>query len=381
MINAFEFGLPANGIVFGKGKLAATGASARRFGTRCLVVCDPFCASSGLTAKLVASLKDAKIEATVFDKVIPNPTTDLIDAAAAMARQCKAEFVVGLGGGSSMDTAKGVAVAATHDGGIWPYAIGQKEITAKTLPVVAITTTSGTGSQCTCFSVISNPVTHQKPGMGSPYILPKLAIVDPELMLSVPRKQTLITGFDVFTHAIEAYTSKAASPMSDLFAEKAIELTAKHLPTCLRDGSDLEARAGMALADTYAGIAICHAVVSVAHVVAHVVSGHYPEIAHGDALHTIYRATLEFNCKGEKEKHAFAARQLDPGNDDIVSAFDKFFGGYEFDDKLKLRKPDADAIATIAAETFTYMKGCSDLNPVDACAADVKLILEKSLAS
>jgi alcohol dehydrogenase len=240
---------------------------------------------------------------------------------------------------------------------------------------VAITTTSGTGSQCTCFSVITNPKTHQKPGMGAPHILPRVAIVDPELMLSVPPGLTLVTGFDVFTHAVEAYTSKASSPLSDLFAERAISLLAKNLPTAYANGSDLEARAAMALADTCSGIAICHAVVSLGHVMAHVISGHFHDIAHGDALYSVYRGVLEHNASSLPEKHAWVAGQLLPGCRDIVKAFDTFFAPFPFENKLKARKIGPEKIHELAADTFTYMKGIADLNPAKAEVADARRIL------
>ncbi len=378
MSSAFEFSIPVK-IVFGPGKLATSGAQIAALGKKALLVCDPFFAKNGLADRVCKIASEAGVATTVYDKVVPNPTTDSIDEGAAICRKAKCDVVIGLGGGSSMDTAKAIAVAATHDGPIWPYAIGEKPVTAATLPVVAISTTSGTGSHCTCFSVITNPKTNQKPGMGSPHILPRLSIVDPELMLSVPHGLTLITGFDVFCHAVEAYTSTAASPMSDMFAEKAISLVAKHLPTACDKGSDLEARSGMALADTYSGVAICHAVVSLGHVMAHVIGGHFHDIAHGDALFSVYRSVLAHNASALPEKHAWIAEQLVPGCRDIVKAFDQFFGRFKFENKLKAKKIRVEKIDALAADTFTYMKGVTDLNPKKADVADAKRILHESL--
>jgi len=274
-----------------------------------------------------------------------------------------------------MDTAKAIAVAATHEGSIWPYAMGEKPVTAKTLPIVAVTTTSGTGSQCTCFSVISNPLTHQKPGMGSPYILPRVAVIDPELMLSAPPALTFATGFDVFCHAVEAYTSKAATPMSDLFAEKALALSIEFLPRVCKNGNDLEARAAMALGDTYAGIAICHAAVSFGHVIAHILGGHYNDIPHGEVLWAIYREVLRVNAPGLPEKHRYIANQLDPGSTDLVAAFDKFFAQFPNENKLRAKRPSPSELRSLAEETFTYMKGIVDLNPVTVKVEDAYRIL------
>lgn len=375
----FEFHLPTR-ILFGAGKFAATPEAVVALGaTRALIVCDPWAVDAGHAKHLQDMLKAAGVESFVYDKVVPNPTNLLIDEGAAVCEAKHCNVVIGLGGGSSMDAAKGVAIAATHEQKIWPYAIGEAEISARTLPVVAVTTTSGTGSQCTCFSVITNPATKQKPGMGSPYILPKVAVVDPELMLSAPRILTANVGFDVFTHAVESYTSKAASEMSDMFAERAIQLCAKHLPTAYEDGSNVDARGAMALADTYAGIAICHAVVSLGHVIAHVISGHYEDISHGDALFTVYRETLRLNREAMPGKHEWIANQLQPGCDDIVAAFDSFFSQFDFANKLKEKNLSDEQIEAIAEETFTYMKGITELNPREVTVADARAILQNSL--
>ena len=376
----FEFALPGK-IVFGPGKISEIGKVSAGFGKKALLVCDPFCVTSGLTEKVLKHLDASNVKAVVFSEVVPNPTTTSIEEGVLKARKGKCDVIIGLGGGSSMDTAKAVAVGASHPEPIWNYAIGKTPVTDKTLPVIAITTTSGTGSHCTCFSVITNPETHQKPGMGSPYILPRIAIVDPELMLSMPKALTAICGFDVFSHAVEAYTSNASNPMSDMFAEKAITLCSQYLPICYKDGKNLEAREMMALADTYAGIAICHAVVSLGHVVAHVIGGHYPDISHGDALFTIYKEVLVFNSKSKPmtSKHAFISRSMDKSSDDIGAAFDKFFAKFAFEKKLVSKRPDSKKIDIISRETFTYMKGVADLNPVSANENDVSLILKNSI--
>ena len=378
-MNAFEFMMPGK-IVSGVGKFAESGMLFSELGKKGLIVCDAWCNSTGLPAKLAEIMKDAGLESVIYDGVVPNPTVEVIDTGAKISVDKGCDFVIGLGGGSSMDTAKGIAVAATHEDSIWPYAMGEKDITSDTLPIAAISTTSGTGSQCTCFSVISNPETKQKPGMGSPYILPQLAIVDPELMLSAPKQLTINTGFDVFCHAVEAYTSTAASEFSDMYAEKALKLVGQHLEKCCNDGNNLEARAGMALADTCAGIAICNGVVTLAHVMAHVISGHFCDIPHGDALYSIYSETLRFNSQALAEKHKFIANAIDPGNDDVVSAFQNFFSKFEFNNKLKEKfQENPEIIETIAGDTFTYMKGITELNPVAATEEDAKNILSASL--
>jgi len=373
----FQFHMPTR-IVMGAGVRRNTGTQCAGLGKKALIVCDPFVAQQGWVAEVQAALEAEGIASDLFDGVVPNPTTVSIDTGAALARECGTDFVIGFGGGSSMDTAKAIAVAATHDGPIWPYAMGEKPITAATLPVVAITTTSGTGSQCTMFSVITNPETHQKPGMGSPFLLPKVAIVDPELMLSLPLTISRATAFDVFCHAVEAYTSSAASPLSDLYAEKAIVGFARNFKRVLEDGSDLKARTGMALADTCAGIAINHAVVSLGHVFGHIIPAHYHDIAHGDALYAVYREVLRYNAAGLPEKHDWIAGQLVPGCTDIVAAFDTVIGTSGFQNKLKEKKPDAAQLEKISEEVFTYLAFALDLNPVKVTPEAARRILEQS---
>jgi alcohol dehydrogenase len=326
-------------------------------------------------------MKSAGVASIIYGDVIPNPTVQVIDVGAELAIKNNCDFVIGLGGGSSMDTAKGIAVAATHEGSVWPYAMGEKDITSDTLPIAAISTTSGTGSQCTCFAVISNPDTKQKPGMGSLYVLPQLAIVDPELMLSAPPQLTINTGFDVFCHAVEAYTSTAASDLSDMYAEKALTLVRKYLERAYKNEDDLEARAGMALADTCAGVAICNGCVTLAHAMAHVISGHFCDIPHGDALYSIYSETLKFNSQAMTKKNKFIADSIDSGNDNVVSAFDNFFSKFEFSNILKAKfNKNPEIVDIIAKDTFTYMRGVAGLNPVAAEEQDARNILFTSLS-
>jgi alcohol dehydrogenase class IV len=376
-MNGFEFTMPGK-IVFGTGKLAEAGTLTKQFGNKTMIVCDKFTVKNGLAGRLQDILTSSGINVVIYDSVIPNPTVELIDNGATIAKKKKIDFVIGLGGGSSMDAAKGIAVAAAHSGSIWPYAIGEKPITAKILPIVAITTTSGTGSQCTCFAVISNPATNQKPGMGG--VLPSLAIIDPELPATMPPELTLATGFDVFSHAVEAYTSSLASPFSDMYAEKALTLVGKYLPLAYKDGANMEARTGMALADTCAGIAISHAAVTAAHVIAHVIGGHHHDIAHGDALASIYREIMVFNAGSMPEKEAFVADSLVSGCSDSVTAYDSFFGQFCFENRLKLKyQADKELAKRLAKDTFTYMKVYTELNPVKIGVADVEKILKKSL--
>lgn len=375
----FEFYMPTK-LTMGVGVRHQTAVQCAGLGGKALIVCGPFAAKQGWVAGLQTELQEQGIASAVYDGVVPNPTTGSVAAGTEIAKREKCDFMIGFGGGSAMDTAKAVAVAVVHEGAIWPYAMGKKEITAATLPIAAVTTTSGTGSQCTMFAVITNPETNQKTGMGSPFLLPKVAIVDPELMLSLPPDMTRATAFDVFSHAVEAYTSAAASPFSDMYAEKAIAGLAGNFAAVLKDGSNLGARTGMALADTYAGIAISHAATSLGHALAHVISGHYHDIAHGDALYSVYRDVLRFNAAGLPKKHEWVARQLVPGCRDIVEAFDRFFGSAGFENRLKAKTPDMEKVDRMTGEVFTYLDFIVKLNPVKVEPPTARRILEASFA-
>ncbi|MFI4911910.1 MAG: iron-containing alcohol dehydrogenase [Sedimentisphaeraceae bacterium JB056] len=361
----FEFNHTVR-IVAGVGAFEESGNIVSAFGRKAMIACDSFAVMSGLANKLSQLLSESDIQSVVYDKVVPNPTTDIVDAGGELAREESCDIIIGIGGGSSIDTAKAIAVAASHEGSIWSYAIGDKQATDKTLPIIAITTTSGTGSQCTPFAVITNPETNQKPGFGGPFLFPKVAIVDPLLTSSMPPQLTAITGADVFTHAVEAYTSKWSSPVVDMYARRAIELVADNLHSVYKNGNDLQAREAMAIADTFGGIAISHGGVTVAHVLAHVIGGHYHNIAHGDALNTIYPAMLEINKHGMKEKHQWIAQTLSGGkNDDVVEAYNDFFGQIDFPNKLKEYNPDNDKIQQMASEVFSYMELYATLGPVE----------------
>ena len=188
----------------------------------------------------------------------------------------QADVVVGLGGGSSMDTAKAIAVEATHEGTCWDYLFDKAEPTDKTLPVIAVTTTSGTGSHVTQVAVATNTQLRTKSYLCHPLLFPKIAIVDPELVLTAPRQVTAMTGWDAFTHAFEAYVHKNCSPYVALMAREAIGLVAANLPPLLEDLSNLERRTALAWADTLAGLCIANAGVTLPHSVGH---GHQRALA------------------------------------------------------------------------------------------------------
>jgi alcohol dehydrogenase class IV len=264
------------------------------------------------------------VEVAHFDGVVPNPTTESITAGAKAAKAHKADVVLGLGGGSSMDSAKAIAVEATHKGTCWDYLwFSKTQPTDKTLPVVAITTTSGTGSQVTQVAVVTNTKKRDKSAIYNPIVYPRVSIVDPELMLTVPEHITASTGFDVFCHAFETYIHPNTSSYTDILAKEAIQLVAKHLPVAVSNGSDIKARSAMAWADTLAGLCIANAGVTLPHGMGMAISGMYPHVMHGEALAVTYPDFMRYTYKSAIEQFATIGRifnsDLESETDDVAA--------------------------------------------------------------
>lgn len=308
-------------IRFGRGRLRQLGKAAARFGQRALLVTVPSAEGLGpVIAKAKGSLESAGLAVSHFDGVVPNPTTDSIAAGAAAARGHQAAVVVGLGGGSSMDTAKAIAIEATHEGTCWDYLFDKAEPTDKTLPVLAVTTTSGTGSHVTQVAVATNTQLRTKSYLCHPLLFPKIAIVDPDLVITAPRQVTAMTGWDAFTHAFEAYVHKNCSSYVALMALEAMRLVAANLPPLLEDLGNLELRAAMAWADTLAGLCVANAGVTLPHSVGMAISGRWPDVAHGVSLAVVYPAFTRFTFAAAIPQFAAVGRILNP---ELICAADE----------------------------------------------------------
>jgi alcohol dehydrogenase class IV len=341
-MDSFNYYQPTE-ILFGKSRLKEAGKVARKFGGRCLLVTVPAFREIKPALELIKSvLKENGIEVVHFDKVIPNPTTEIVSAGAKLARETKVEFVIGLGGGSSIDTAKAIAVEATHQGSCWDYLyFRQTQPTERTLPIIGIPTTSGTGSNVTAVAVVTNPLERSKSALSSPRLFPQVSIVDPELMLTLPPYMTAVTGFDAFSHAFESYITPKCSPYTEILALESIKLIFRYLDVAVRDGQDLEAREKMAWADTLAGLCIANSAVTLPHGIAMALSGMYPQVAHGQALASIYLTIMRFTRKYAAEKFARVGRVLNPALETLndEEAGEKFLDQLEeFIESLGIRK-------------------------------------------
>lgn len=317
-------------IIFGNGRIEEVGEHVAKFGKRCLLVTgspDSPPSFQKLFDAIIDNLKNAGIDVEHFTGVTPNPTTEVVSAGAEMAKSFMADVILGVGGGSSMDTAKAIAVEATHQGTAWDYRwFSETQPTEKTLPVVAVPTTSGTGSEVTQVAVLTNPKERDKSAIYNNLIYPKIAIVDPELTISVPSLVTSQTGFDVFTHAFESYLHPNASPFIEMLAFKAISLVAEHLPKVVKDGDNLESREGMALASVLAGLCIAHTGVTLPHGIGMTISGYCPQVPHGVALAVVYPEFTRYTYPFAPSKFANIGRLFDPAleNDPDEIAAEKF---------------------------------------------------------
>lgn len=293
---AFNFYLPTR-ILFGQGMLNELHKQALP-GKKALIVVSSgqSVKKYGYLARLQEQLDKAKVEYVVFDKILPNPIVEHVMEGAAVAKEHGCDFVIGLGGGSSIDSAKSIAIMATNEGHYWDYIHGGSgkglPIPNDPLPIVAITTTAGTGTEADPWTVITNG--KEKIGFGYDKTFPTLSIVDPELMLTVPPHLTAYQGFDALFHSTEGYLNKTANEISDLFALKAISLIGKSLPKAVADGNNIEARTDVALANTLSGIVEWTSGCISEHAMEHAISAYYPEVPHGAGLIMISLAYYRF---------------------------------------------------------------------------------------
>ena len=293
VIPDFNFNIPTR-IEFGLDKFKMTGKLVKNFGRKALIVFYKNSSRKNLLDDCRILLEREGIEAVSFEEVVTNPDCKIMDRGRKLAEAEGCDLIIGLGGGSVIDAAKAIAVTVAEKAGIWEIVEG-REITKTPLPIVAIPTTSGTGSEATQYAVISNPEKKQKEGIGKKEFYPLLSIVDPLLTAGMPMGLTAAVGLDALTHAIEGYTTRFASPVTDSLAEQSIKLVGKSLRRAVFNGKDIEARSDMMLASLLAGMAITLADTSLAHVIGEAVGAVFG-IHHGLAVALSLPAVMEYNC-------------------------------------------------------------------------------------
>lgn len=259
---------------------------------------------SGAYDRTLAQLAQAGVEVAEFAKVMENPLKDMVMEGAAFARENSCDFIVALGGGAVLDSAVAISAMATNDGDLWDYVLGGtgkgRPLANPGLPIVTITLTAGTGSEINCWGVISNPETKEKIGFGRTELTPVLAVVDPELMKTVPPKYTAYQGFDALFHNTEVMMSNDVNILSETIALSAIENIAKYLPRAVADGNDLEAREHVAYGSTLAGMTMQLTSTTAQHSMEHAMSAYHHDLPHGAGLIMISKAFAEYFI----ERHA-----------------------------------------------------------------------------
>ena len=302
LLNSFSFELPTR-IEYGVGAVHSLADVIKNENFKnLLLVTDDGIVRSGLLKQVVDPLDAHQIKCEIFDAVEPNPKDYNVQQGTERARQLGADCLVAVGGGSPIDCAKAIAVVARQGGAARDYE-GPNNMGPDVLPLIAIPTTAGTGSEVTFSSVITDSKAKFKFSIRDTQIAPRVALIDPEMTLTMPPELTASTGMDALTHAIEAFTANAAEPLADAAALYAIELIVTHLRSAVSDGENLEARAGMLLGSVLAGIAFSHSDVAAVHCVAEALGGKY-DAPHGVCNAVVLPAVMEYNMQYCKERYA-----------------------------------------------------------------------------
>ena len=302
MLVAYQFQTPTK-IISGIGSTAEIIKELNAINAKkVLLITDPGLVQAGIAQQVVEMLKQAAVEVEIFDAVEPDPSIQVATKAAEMAKNAKANVLIALGGGSAIDTAKSAALLVTNGGYLKDYA-GVNKVVKPILPLIAVPTTAGTGSEVTIFAVMSDPDKQEKFTISSALIAPAVAVLDPLLTLKLPPSVTAFTGMDALTHAIEAFTSSIAQPPTDALALSAIKLVLKHLPVAVGRGDNIKARDGMLQASLLAGIAFNNAFLGLAHAIASPLGGHF-HVPHGLANAVMLPYVMEYNLPTAVRRYA-----------------------------------------------------------------------------
>lgn len=296
------FQMPAR-IILGSGTVDLTGEESCRLGMKkALVVTDEVMVKEKIAARVISSLNSKGIEHVLYDGINTEPTLEFVSEGSRTYIKNSCDFVVAVGGGSPIDAAKAIAVMVNNDGVITDYR-GLDNIPRPAVPLLCLPTTAGTGSEATRFTIISDTARDEKILVGSSYLVPRVALVDPDLTVTMPRSLTAATGLDALTHAIEAYVSVKAQPMSDIYALAAVELIFNNLGQAWANGNNLDAREKTMLGALYAGIAFSNSSVALVHGMSRPIGANF-HLAHGLSNAVLLGVVMEFSIIGNPERYA-----------------------------------------------------------------------------
>ncbi|MGE3242734.1 MAG: iron-containing alcohol dehydrogenase [Pirellulales bacterium] len=380
----FDFQLPTR-IVFGPGKLSELGAVAANLGAvRALVVSDSGIIAAGHTPRGVASLENAGLNVALFDGVGENPTTRHVDAGVELAKEFRPDLIVGLGGGSSMDCAKGINFLYSCGGRMQDY-VGLGKATGPLLPMIAVPTTAGTGSETQSYALIADAETHVKMACGDKRAAFRAAILDPELTITQPPRVTALTGIDALSHALETYVTKRRNAISLIFSRWAWQRLSANFGRVLAEPHNLEARGEMQLGAALAGVAIENSMLGATHALANPLTANYG-IVHGEAIALMLPHVIRHNGQsvgrwyGELVTSANGAAGLH-GAADPVESLATFVGEIirqaGLPGTLRERDVPLNALPKLAAEATEQWTGT--FNPVPMAASDFQGLYEAAM--
>jgi len=376
IVRPFDFQLRTR-IVFGEGALARLGDLARelRF-TRTLIVSDPGIVATGQVARAAAILEAAAISPRVFHDFDANPDTRMVEAGRAVAADASIDSIVALGGGSSLDCAKGINFVVTNGGTMRDY-WGFGKASRPMLPSIGIPTTAGTGSEAQSYAIISDADTHAKMACGDPKAAFRVAILDPALTVSQPRPVTAIAGYDAISHAVEAYVTSRRTAMSDLFAKDAWRLLERHYERVLAEPGDLIARGAMLLGAHEAGIAIEQSMLGAAHACANPLSVHHGT-THGIAIAVMLPHVVRWNADHVEDRYGkllnICGVRLQPDRpmeaaERLASRLEELRRAGNLPGTLSEVGVPRENLQTLAADAATQWTGTFNPRPFDAAAA------------
>ncbi len=291
-------------IIYGNGVIKRAGEVAKECGSNLLLVTDSGLSSAGHPQKLKEIFEQSNLNVTLFDKSIENPTESSVQSCVQVASEAHVDLIVGLGGGSSMDTAKGCNFILSNGGRMSDY-WGIGKASQPMLPFIAIPTTAGTGSECQSFALISEDQTNKKMACGDKKALPKITILDPELTLSLPSSVTACTGVDALAHSLESLVTTKRNPSSNRHAQLAFDLIQKNLPLVFENPQDLKSRGAVLLGASHAGAAIERSMLGAAHSMANPLTASRGVI-HGIAVGMVLPQVMKFNAEQEETNRIYA---------------------------------------------------------------------------
>jgi alcohol dehydrogenase len=375
LLNGFD-STPRTRLVFGPGTLERIGELAGELGgSRVLLVTDSGIVKAGHVGRAKEALESVGLHVAVFDSVRENPTTLDVERCVEAARECNADLLIGLGGGSSMDTAKGCNFVLTNGGRIQDY-WGVSKATKPMLPLIAVPTTAGTGSECQSFALIADEETHAKMACGDPKAAARIAILDPILTVSQPRGVTACTGIDAIAHAVETAVTRKRTAISWLYSREAFRLLIANFERALSCPDDLQARAAMLLGAAFAGTAIENSMLGAAHSMANPLTAHFGTI-HGQAVGMMLPRIVRFNAELPEATEAYremalAADLVDRRASDadavdaLIRALESCLQAAGFPESLAAAEVDKSAIPGMAGEAAIQWTATFNPRPIGA---------------